>query len=347
MPVSVVVGGQFGSEGKGKVAYEFAKLHRATAVVRVGGPNSGHTVVDNTGQKHAFQHLPTAAILPDVLCVIGAGSYVDVDILLREKSIAGLADDRLIIDPRAVIITDAHRRGEIDAGLRSRIGSTGSGTGAAVLDRISRSADVQLARACVELRRFVCETSVLVRDQLDANRWVVVEGTQGFGLSLLHSEYYPFVTSRDTTAAGFVSEAGLSPLDVSEVVLTLRAHPIRVAGNSGPLPNEIDWATVTSESGSAEPIQEHTTVTKKIRRVGRFDSRVAKAAISHNRPTHIVLNHLDYVDATCCDRQRLTSRALSFLRNVEASIQRRIDYVGLGPRSMIPISDLMATSLAG
>jgi len=63
---------------------------------------------------------------------------------------------------------------------------------------------------------------------------VIIEGTQGFGLSLLHAADYPYVTSRDTTAAAFVSEAGLSPLDVDDIVLVLRAFPIRVGGNSGP-----------------------------------------------------------------------------------------------------------------
>ena len=88
-----------------------------------------------------------------------------------------------------------------------------------------------------------------MREHLEAGQRIIIEGTQGFGLSLLHSKYYPFVTSRDTTAAAFVSEAGLSPLDVDDIVLVLRAFPIRVGGNSGPLPNEIDWDTVTSESG--------------------------------------------------------------------------------------------------
>jgi adenylosuccinate synthase len=84
MPVSVVVGGQFGSEGKGKVALELARLRSAVAAVRVGGPNSGHTAIDVTGKTHVFRHLPTAALLPDVTCVIGAGSYVDPEVLLGE-----------------------------------------------------------------------------------------------------------------------------------------------------------------------------------------------------------------------------------------------------------------------
>ena len=106
---------------------------------------------------------------------------------------------------------------------------------------------LRMSRDC---SRSVLPFSVLLRQHLDAGERLVLEGTQGFGLSLVHSSYYPFVTSRDTTAAAFVSEAGFSPLDVDEIVLVIRAFPIRVGGNSGPLPNEIDWHTLSTESGS-------------------------------------------------------------------------------------------------
>ena len=81
MGVSVVVGGQFGSEGKGKVAQYLAAQRDAAAVVRVGGSNSGHTGYARDGTRHVLRQLPTAALLPDVLCVIGAGSYIDPEIL--------------------------------------------------------------------------------------------------------------------------------------------------------------------------------------------------------------------------------------------------------------------------
>jgi len=70
MPVSIVVGGQYGSEGKGKVAHFFAREMKASFAVRCGGPNSGHTVIDEQGNARIFQQLPTAAILPDVKLVI-------------------------------------------------------------------------------------------------------------------------------------------------------------------------------------------------------------------------------------------------------------------------------------
>ncbi|MCI0562311.1 MAG: adenylosuccinate synthetase, partial [Nitrososphaera sp.] len=159
---------------------------------------------------------------------------------------------------------------------------------------------------------------------------------QGFGLSLLHSPYYPKVTSRDTTAASFVAEVGLSPLDVTEVILVIRAFPIRVAGDSGPLPNQTDWETVGREGGWASSIVEYTSVTRKVRRVARFDSAVVKEAIQTNAPTTVVLNHVDYVDATCVRTGCITHKIESFVRQVESQIGTSIAYVGLGPTSLLP-----------
>jgi len=336
MPVTVVVGGQFGSEGKGKVAYLLAKEMGATAAVRVGGPNSGHTVVTPDGESLVLRQLPTAAILPDTVCVLAAGSYVIPDLLLQEVEETSVTADRLIIDPHAVVITDADLRTEKTGLLRRDIGSTESGTGAAVIKRISRGFNVDLAENDKKLNRFVRPVSPFLRELIARNDRIVVEGTQGFGLSVLHSNYFPYVTSRDTTAAGFVCEAGLSPFDVDDIVLVLRAFPIRVGGNSGTLPNETTWDSVTRESDSETPIVEYTSVTKRVRRVARFDSEIVLRAITVNQPTRIVLNHIDYVDATCRRSDSLTERAERFIAQVEADINARVDFFGCGPATIQP-----------
>lgn len=335
MPVTVVIGGQFGSEGKGKAAHFLARETKAKIAIRVGGPNSGHTVIDPSGAPLILRQLPTAAILPDVVCVLGAGSYIKQDILLSEIERTRLTADRLVIDPNAVVITEREEIQEQSGPLRRAIGSTLSGTGAAVHARISRGEEVRLAKSDERLREFVKPVTPFLRRSLDLNQRVIIEGTQGFGLSLLHSRYYPFVTSRDTSAAAFVSEAGLSPLDVDEVVMVLRAFPIRVGGNSGEIPEEIDWATVTEESGSAAPIIEYTSVTKAVRRVARFHPDIVREAIMVNRPTHIILNHVDYIDASCCPVNSLTPKASRFVEQVEDLIGARIDYVGFGPSSVV------------
>lgn len=328
MPVSIVVGGQYGSEGKGKVAHFFARELNATFAVRCGGPNSGHTVIDEQGKVRIFQQLPTAAILPDVKLAICAGSYIDLDILYREIKETNVDANRLFIDDDAVIITEALKIRDAQSGLIGRIGSTGSGTGAAVAARINREESLLFAKDISELKPFLTNIPKILRNTLDNHARVIIEGTQGFGLSPYHARHYPYSTSRDTTAAAFLAETGLSPLDVDEVILVIRAFPIRVEGKSGPLDNEISWEIITKEGNHISPISEKTSVTKNIRRVGRFNPEIVKKAIQINNPTRIVLNHLDYI----CNENDKNNDFLvrKFVINIERSLKRKIDYLGFG-----------------
>lgn len=338
MPATVIVGGQFGSEGKGKVAQFWAERTSARAAVRVGGSNSGHTTIETTRMgRRVLRQLPTSAVLPDVVCVLPAGSYIDPAILLREVREIELPPERLVIDPKAMLITsedvDAEDRGD----LRVRIGSTASGTGAAVARRIARLGRDHFAAAHPDLQSYLRPSTEVLRGILDRGERVVLEGTQGFGLSLLHSPHYPKVTSRDTTAAGVVSESGLSPLDVDEVVLVLRAFPIRVAGDSGPFgATEIDWGTVAAEGGHGQALAEFTSVTGRLRRVARFDPAIVREAIEVNRPNAIVLNHVDYLDAECSS-QDLGPKVSQFLASVEEDIGRAVDLLGVGPDELVAV----------
>lgn len=335
MPATVIVGGQFGSEGKGKVAQHWAKAAHADAAVRVGGSNSGHTTIaDSSGQRRVLRHLPTAALLPDVLCILPAGSYIDPEILLREISEVGLQPERVAIDPFAMLITPEDIAAEKAGDLGPRIGSTGSGTGAAVARRIARLEERFLAAHHPALQPFIRPTTPIMRELLDRDARIVLEGTQGFGLSLLHSPHYPKVTSRDTTAAAVVAEAGLSPVDVDEIVLVLRAFPIRVAGDSGPFgAPEIDWGTVAAEGGHEQALAEFTSVTGRLRRVARFDPVLVRKAMRVNRPTSVVLNHVDYIDAAVGEEP--TELAWAFVRGISAEIERPIDFLGLGPDTLV------------
>lgn len=334
MGVSVVVGGQFGSEGKGKVSKIFAQKYEATAVVRVGGINSGHTVIDQAKNPVIFRILPTAAIDKTAYCVLSAGSYLDVDLLFQEIKQAGIEPSKVKIHPNAAVITQEQIEMERDSNLPSRIGSTGSGTGAAVSMRVARSPAFLRAKDVETLRPFLCDTSELLRAELFKGHEILIEGTQGFGLSNLHSQYYPYATSRDTTAAGFVSEAGLSPFDVTNIIMVIRSFPIRVSGKSGTLPNEITWDDVTKRANSRSPIEEYTSVTKKLRRVGEFDADIVRKAITVNRPNQIVLNHMDYiydtVDESGSTRQR-------FLEDVQRKIDANIQYIGTDPEIILPV----------
>jgi adenylosuccinate synthase len=279
--------------------------------------------------------LPTASILPGTISVIAAGSYIDPFVLLKEVTESELDPSRLLIDPNAVLITDEHKQAEKKAGLRETIGSTLSGTGAAVVSRLLRNGTAQFAGYDDRLKPFIQNTRQFLRERLKRGERIIVEGTQGFGLSPLHSVDYPNVTSRDTTAAGFLSEVGLSPLDVDEVIMVLRAFPIRVAGNSGPLPNECDWESIAKNSGYESDLTERTTVTDMVRRVAYFDATVVREAIEANNPNKIVLNHVDYIDASCRKTNQLNSKTEQFVALVEQEIGSRINFVGFGPSSIV------------
>lgn len=333
MPISIVVGGQFGSEGKGKIACYLAEKMNAVAAIRVGGSNSGHSVIGPDNELIILQHLPTAAVLDDVLCILSAGSYINPNILEQEIIRVGLDEHRLIIDPNAMVISESDIEQERGGGLIEAIGSTGSGTGSSVMRRLLRDRNTILAKDHPFLSKFVTPTTPILRQLLDQGGRIILEGTQGYGLSLLHSTSYPFTTSRDTTAAGFLSEIGSSPLDVDDIILVMRAFPIRVGGNSGPLPDEIDWDYVTRDSGSDYPIIEHTSVTKNVRRVAQFDPRVVKSAIVVNKPTRLALNHVDYIDSECAEILSITKRAFVGIAKIETQIGRKLNLLGYGPSS--------------
>lgn len=333
MPISVVVGGQYGSEGKGKIAHWLANRQGAKYAVRVGGPNSGHTAVSDN-KTFALRQLPTPGLWGNVVSVIPAGAYLNVDVLLREINMLKLSRDDLLIHPNAVLIDEWMCDEEVESNLTGRISSTGQGVGSAVAHRVFRDSSVRFAKDHDAIAKYVnADLKDILAHSLHNGDRIIIEGTQGFGLSILHGDCYPYATSRDTSAAGALSEAGLSPIDVDCVALVIRSYPIRVAGNSGPLPNETTWKSVTIDSGAKDHLSETTTVTGKIRRIAKFDGRVVNQAIATNNPTHICLNHADYFDFANHEKSSISDKVMRRLSEIETIIGRRIDWVGTGPET--------------
>jgi adenylosuccinate synthase len=284
MPVTIVVGGQYGSEGKGKVVTLLSDRHAEPWIVRCGGPNSGHsTCID--GRETVLRQLPAAAGHPGAMLFLSAGCVVSEEVLIREIQTCGIPRDRIVVDPRAVLVSPEDILAE--QGIAESIGSTASGTGAALVRRMQRTESVRLVNHSTRVREYARVEVVAesLHQHIDNGGQVIVEGTQGFGLSLLHGCKYPFVTSRDTTAAAFASEVGLSPRQVDEIVMVIRTFPIRVGGNSGDLPNEITWELIRDSSGAPNVEVEYTSVSKRIRRVGEFDINLDRRAALYNRPT--------------------------------------------------------------
>lgn len=335
MPCTVVVGGQFGSEGKGKTVALLARRATRPWVVRCGGPNSGHTV-DLGGNPIVLRHVPTGVINAEAVLLLSAGCAIDEDVLIREIAQLRLPRERVIVDPRAVLVTERHRLAEKE--LRGRISSTASGTGAALAERLMRAPGVGLASHSVRLARLARVEAVapLLHEQLADGGMVIVEGSQGFGLSLLHGTNYPHVTSRDTTASGFAAEVGLSPRHVDRVVLVVRTWPIRVGGPSGPLDNEVSWDEIRVESGAPETVPEFTSVTGRLRRVARFDMGLVRAACEYNLPTSLSimgLDRLQYSNRGARTFDQLGDATRAFLDRLTSSTGVPIELAGTGFRT--------------
>jgi adenylosuccinate synthase len=332
MPLTVVVGGQYGSEGKGKLVSHLAgEVDGNVAVVRCGGPNAGHTAEGEEGRA-LLRQLPSGAVVPGCQLFMAAGMQIDLDLLLAEIESCRVENWRLRVDQNATLLRPVDVETEETGGLYDRIASTLTGTGAAIARKVLREDEIELAKDAPSLTAYIASTARELNELADSGAAIIVEGTQGFGLSLHHGEF-PYVTGRDTTAAGFLSEAGLSPRLVTDVVLVLRTYPIRVGGNSGPL-KEIQWSDVAQRAKYPVALAEYTTVTGRLRRIGEFDWDLAREAVRVNRPTALAIHGVDYLDHDdlgARDWLELGPISRRFLNELESRLGVMARYIFTGP----------------
>lgn len=341
--VDVLVGGQWGSEGKGNIVGYLAPEY--AVLVRVGGPNAGHKVYQEP-EPDTFYHLPSGTNrAPHTEIVLGPGATIEPNRLFEEIAKAHLDPTRLRIDPQAMIIEPADIRTEMRK-LTGTIGSTGQGVGAATARKVLRTEAkprVRLARDLRELKPFLRPTlEVLDRAYADGKR-IFLEGTQGTGLSLHHGDY-PHVTSRDTTVSGCLADAGIAPSRVRRIIMVCRTYPIRVesppGGDSGDMGGmEITWRTVAERAG-LDPAEleksERTTTTKRKRRVAEFNWTLLRKAATLNGPTDIALSFTDHLHRDNRSARRfdqLHPDTIQFIEEVErvagapvSLIATRFDY---------------------
>jgi adenylosuccinate synthase len=331
--VDVIVGGQFGSEGKGHIASYLSREY--SVLVRVGGPNAGHKVVLESG-AYVHHQLPSGTLRNSAAkLIIAPGAVVNPESLLKEIGECKVDHERLSIDPQTMIITQSDCKSE--AGLQQRISSTGQGVGAATARRIlDRGKRVRLAKDIRELRPFVRDTWELLERTYNSGGRILVEGTQGTGLSLFHGPY-PYVTSRDTTVSGCLAEAGISPTRVRKAIMVCRTYPIRVqnppGGTSGPLSQELDWQEIARRANvalSAIKTNERTSTTNRERRVGAFDWVLLRKSAALNGPTDIAVTFTDYLTPLNANARRYEQLSPETIRFIE-----EVELVGAAPVSLI------------
>ena len=329
MAVTIVVGGQWGDEGKGKIVDALAA--EVDVVVRAsGGSNAGHTVNNPLGTFAL--HLVPSGIFNDCLNIIGNGVVVDPVQLLQEMddlSGRGIDLTHLRISDRAHIVLPFHPI--IDRAEELGIGTTGRGIGPAYADKVARKGVrvcdllheevlaarlrtfmaeknavlqhlyglaplafeplyMECAQAGARLAPYVAETERLVQEAIAAGQTVLVEGAQG---ALLDVDFgtYPYVTSSSPTAAGMCVGAGIAPTQVERVIGVYKAYSTRVG--HGPFPTE-----QINEIGEElrERGREYGTTTGRPRRTGWFDAAACRMAVRLNGVSEVALTLLDVLD---------------------------------------------------
>lgn len=348
--VDVLVGGQFGSEGKGHIAAYLAREY--DVLMRVGGPNAGHTVAGPKG-KYVYCQLPSGSADTNADILIGPGATLDVPRLLKEIEDCKIDANRLYIDPQAMVIEEEDK--EEEKRLVEQIGSTGSGSGAAaarrIMGRLNTEIATKLARDNDELEPYVHSTQDRLRKAFAKGQFVLLEGTQGSGLSLYHG-HYPHVTSRDTNVAGCLAEAGIPPGRVRRVLMVIRPMPIRVQNpdkdrESGPLKHEVTTDEIADAAGLDRKEvykTEHSSRTNKPRRIGWFDWERFRVACALNAPTDIVLTFADYLKAENANARRfeqLVPDTIKFIEELERVAQAPVSLINTRfPRGEEGKSDL-------
>lgn len=352
--VDVVIGGQYGSEGKGQIAAYLSREY--DVLVRVGGPNAGHSVRSLAGE-YVYHHLPSGSRDSGGLVLIGPGAVINPQGILKEIRECSLPESRIFIDPQAMVISGE----DIEEEKRTVVGtisSTGTGTGHALARKIIERGKASniVARDYPELRPYLGETFEHLERALAAGKRILLEGTQGSGLSIHHGPY-PYVTSRDTNVAGCLAEAGIAPAHVRRVILVVRTYPIRVADpqgahargviqkmaetvasyltraapkqtdaerpTSGQLKQEITFAEIARRAGlDAKNVEsaELTSTTKRKRRVGEFEWDQFRKACALNAPTDLALTFVDYICAENRNARRyeqLTADTIQWIEEVE------------------------------
>jgi adenylosuccinate synthase len=248
---------------------------------------------------------------------------------------------RVWIDETATSLEPRHRIAEANVLMEGT--STRKGIGQARAERAMRQAPLIAERVDDQLwpsGAVVGNLQSLLRDLNRGGANILIEGTQGYVLGQ-HAGYYPDCTSWDCRAVDFLAAVGLAPQPV-EVWLVARTYPIRIAGGSGPLPNETSWDRL-----GLEP--EITTVTKRVRRVGDWNPEWVKASVEANcapdQSVKIALTMVDYWypelrgQSGEAPRDALIGSLGHRLDMMEDELQGQgeVRYLGTGPQSGIAL----------
>ena len=317
----VVVGTQWGDEGKGKIT-DFLSQDAEVIARYQGGDNAGHTIVID-GNKFKLHLIPSGIFFPEKISVIGNGVVVNPKSLVKELEYLhaeGVSTDSLRVSDRAHVILPYHiKLDQLQEAAKgdNKIGTTNKRVGIRIADLLDREVFAERLKTNLaeknrlftkmygseglsfddifeeyyaygqQIKQYVTDTSVILNDALDAGKRVLFEGAQGVMLDIDQGTY-PFVTSSNPVAGGVTIGSGVGPSKINKVVGVCKAYTSRVG--DGPFPTELS-------DGVGERIREvgheYGTTTGRPRRVGWFDSVVMRHSRRVSGITNLSLNCID------------------------------------------------------
>jgi len=325
LPCTVITGAFWGDEGKGKIISYLALKDQPDLCVRTGSVNAAHTVWYK-GERYALHMVPATFICEKCRLLIGAGANVHVAKFLEEVELTNVKN-RIGVDRQASIIEEKHSIQDKTSAHLKGIGTTGWGVGPAIEERVRRTA--KLARDIPELQPYLTDVAKEVNEAIDADKTVILEGTQGFMLSLFHGTY-PYVTGRDTSASAICSEAGVGPTRVDNVLIVFKAFITRVGG--GPLPGEL-----TKEEALKRGWFEKAAGTGRDRRSAPFNFEIAKKSAMINGATQAAVTKLDILYPQCKGArtyEQLPEEAKRFISEIERQTGVPVVLIGTGPDAL-------------
>ncbi len=325
MPCTVVAGAFWGDEGKGKIVSYLALKDKIDLCVRTGSVNAAHTVWVE-GKRYVMHMVPATFLYEKCRLLIGAGANILVAKFLEEVELTNVKN-RIGVDYQASIIEEKHSEQDKTNAHLKGLGTTGWGVGPAIEERVRRTA--KLAKDVAELKPYLTDVAAEANNAIDAGKKVLLEGTQGFMLSLFHGTY-PYVTGRDTSASAICSEAGVGPTKVDEVLLVFKAFMTRVG--AGPLPGELP-----KEEAVKRGWFEIAAGTGRERRSAPFNFEIAKRAVMINGATQAALTKLDITYPNCKGVRKyedLPLEAKEFVRDVERQVGIPVVLIGTGQEAL-------------
>ena len=282
MIADVVVGLQFGDEGKGKVTHQLARNGNYTHVVRFnGGCNAGHTIY-HEGKKFVTHHIP-AGVFYGIRSIIGPGCVVNYKSFMQEIHYLqenGFDTTLVKISPYTHVITDAHIEEDIKKYSQS-LGTTGNGIGPCYRDKYLRIGK--------RVKDFMDEFKDFIWDEhLYGN--VLCEGAQGFWLDIDYGNY-PYVTSSSTLPYGACS-LGFSPKKIRHIYGATKIYDTRVGYD----PDFSDELLKNEELNNIGIIgKEFGTTTGRRRIVNYLNLDKLIQAINMSGTTHLIMSKIDIV----------------------------------------------------